>query len=54
VTSIADCLGILESLDRADQDVSLVDRFKQLLGLKRPSRRMQAKPPVDSRAAAAS
>jgi hypothetical protein len=53
VTSIADCLGILESLDRADQDVSLVDRFKQLLGLKRPPRRMQAKPPVDSRAAAA-
>jgi hypothetical protein len=54
VTSIGECLGILESLDRADQDVSLVDRFKQLLGLKRPSRRMQAKPPVDSRAAAAS
>jgi hypothetical protein len=54
VTSIAECLGILESIDRADKDVSLVDRFKQLLGLKRPSRRMQAKPQVDNRTAAAS
>ena len=54
VTTIFECLQILESLDRADQGVSLVDRFKQLLGLKRPARRMQAKPVVDRQAAAAS
>jgi hypothetical protein len=54
VTSIAECLEILESIDRADQDVSIVDRFKQLLGLKRPSRRTQQKTSIDRPAAAAS
>ena len=43
VTSIAECLDILEALDRAEDEVSLVDRFKRLLGLK-PSRRSPAKP----------
>ena len=38
VSSITECLEILETLDRPD-DISIVDRFKQLLGLKRPSRR---------------
>jgi hypothetical protein len=52
VASIVECLEVLESIDRADKDVSLVDRFKQMLGLKRPSRRTQAKP-VDRPAAAA-
>ena len=43
VTSIAECLDILEALDRAEDEVGLVDRFKRLLGLK-PSRRSPAKP----------
>ena len=42
VTSIADCLDILETLDRGDEGAGIVDRFKQLLGLKRPSRRAAA------------
>src|SRR5215211_3864 len=42
VGSIAECLDILETLDRAD-DVGIVDRFKQLLGLKRSSRRPAVK-----------
>ena len=42
VTSIAECLDILEALDRAEDEVGLVDRFKRLLGLK-PSRRSPAK-----------
>ena len=41
VASIAQCLDILESLDGPDEDASLIDRFKNLLGLKRPARRMQ-------------
>lgn len=52
VTSIAQCLDILETLDRADESVSIVDRFKQLLGLKRPSRRSQLKVSTDPPAAA--
>ncbi len=52
VTSIAQCLDILETLDRADETVSIVDRFKQLLGLKRPSRRSQLKVSTDPPAAA--
>ena len=39
VTSIAQCLDILESLDRGDAATGIVDRFKQLLGLKRIPRR---------------
>ena len=39
VGSIAECLDILESLDRGDQGTGIVDRFKQLLGLKRAPRR---------------
>ena len=41
VTSIAKCLDILETIDSESKDVSIVDRFKQLLGLKRPDRRQQ-------------
>jgi hypothetical protein len=46
VGSIAECLDILEKLDRADEEMGIVDRFKQLLGLKRPSRRTQLKAPA--------
>jgi hypothetical protein len=46
VTSIAKCLDILETIDNESKDVSVVDRFKQLLGLKRPDRRQQARGPV--------
>ncbi|MEO6212402.1 MAG: hypothetical protein ABIP65_02125 [Vicinamibacterales bacterium] len=53
VNSIASCLDILESLDREDKDVGIVDRFKQLLGIKRPERRTHGKAPVTTRAAAA-
>jgi len=42
VTSIAQCLDILESLDGAGEDVTLMDRFKQLLGLKRAARRLSS------------
>jgi len=43
VPSIAKCLDILETIDSESKDVSIVDRFKQLLGLKRPDRRQQAR-----------
>ena len=43
VSSIASCLDILETIDRDSKDVGIVDRFKQLLGLKRPSRRPAVK-----------
>ncbi|MEO5897231.1 MAG: hypothetical protein ABIS06_16190 [Vicinamibacterales bacterium] len=43
VPSIAKCIDILETIDSASKDVSIVDRFKQLLGLKRPDRRQQAR-----------
>ena len=39
VTSIAECLNALESLDRGSEGGGLVDRFKQLLGLKRGQKR---------------
>jgi hypothetical protein len=39
VRSIAECLDILESLDGGDQGTGVVERFKQLLGLKRTPRR---------------
>jgi hypothetical protein len=42
VSSIAECLDILESLDRGRSAAGIVDRFKQLLGLKRTSRRPHA------------
>jgi hypothetical protein len=37
VASIAECLDILEALDREEDELGLVDRFKRLLGL-RPAR----------------
>ena len=43
VTSIAECLDILETLDAEGEDIGIVDRFKELLGLKRPSRRSALK-----------
>jgi hypothetical protein len=39
VGSIAECLDVLEALDREDENTGLVDRFKQLLGLKRVPRK---------------
>jgi hypothetical protein len=44
VGSISECLHILEVLDRAEDEVGLVERFKRLLGLK-PSQRLPAKFP---------
>ena len=43
VGSISDALDILETLDAEGEQTGLVDRFKQLLGLKRPSRRAPSK-----------
>lgn len=42
VSSTAECLDVLEALDREDENTGLVDRFKQLLGLKRPARKPAA------------
>jgi hypothetical protein len=53
VASIAECLDILETLDDDGAGTRIVDRFKQLLGLKRSSRRTQSKVPADKPAAAA-
>jgi hypothetical protein len=39
VTSISEALDILETLDSQGEETGIVDRFKQLLGLKRASRR---------------
>ena len=47
VTSIAECIDILEELDRSEGEIGLVDRFKRLLGLK-PSRRVPAKFPASA------
>lgn len=44
VGSTAECLDVLEALDREDETTGLVDRFKQLLGLKRPARQPAAVP----------
>ena len=43
VSSISEALDILERLDGQGQETGIVDRFKQLLGLKRASRRSPAK-----------
>ena len=43
VASISQALDILETLDAEGQETGLVERFKQLLGLKRPSRRPTVK-----------
>ena len=43
VASIAEALDILETLDAEGDATGIVDRFKQLLGLKRPSRRAPLK-----------
>ena len=53
VTSIAECLDILEALDSTEGEVGLVERFKRLLGLK-PSRRSPARIPAAAVAAAKS
>ena len=45
VASIAECLDILETLDDAGAETGIVERFKQLLGLKRSSRRPHLKVP---------
>ena len=44
VTSIGECLDILEMLDRNEDEIGLVERFKRLLGL-RSARRVPAKFP---------
>jgi hypothetical protein len=46
VTSIAQCLDVLEALDRERGGGSIVDRFRQLLGLKRGARRGAADRPA--------
>ena len=43
VASISEALDILETLDADGDETGIVDRFKQLLGLKRPSRRAPLK-----------
>lgn len=52
VNSIARCLEILETLDRESTEVGIVDRFKELLGLKRPPRRPPLKVTAPARTAA--
>jgi hypothetical protein len=47
VTSITECLDILETLDAAGTETGIVNRFKQLLGLKRSPRRSAANAPAD-------
>ena len=47
VNSIAECLDILEALDAPSTEMTLVDRFRKLLGLK-PSRRSPARFPEES------
>lgn len=46
VTTIAECLDILVDLHRPDEGTGLVDRFRQLLGLKRSSRRTASAAPA--------
>ena len=43
VASIGEALDILETIDAEGDATGIVDRFKQLLGLKRPSRRAPLK-----------
>jgi hypothetical protein len=45
VRSITECLDILETLDTGGEEAGLVNRFKQLLGLKRSPRRSPAVTP---------
>lgn len=52
VATIAECLDLLEQLDRPSQDEGLIARFKRLLGLggkPRARGRAAAQPPVASR-----
>ena len=54
VTSVAQCLDVLETLDGSSEGGGIVDRFKQLLGLKRGSRRTPAdRPPENYKSALA-
>lgn len=46
VNTIAECLDILVDLHRPDEGTGLVDRFRQLLGLKRSSRRTASAAPA--------
>jgi hypothetical protein len=46
VPTVTRCLDILEELDQPDEGAGIVDRFRQLLGLKRQSRRGAPKPPA--------
>jgi hypothetical protein len=48
VTSIAQCLDVLESLDRGSDAGGIVDRFKQLLGLKRGIKRAPGERPSEN------
>ena len=48
VTSISECLDVLESLDRGSDAAGIVDRFKQLLGLKRGAKRGPAERPGEN------
>ena len=45
VRSITECLDILETLDSGGEEAGIVNRFKQLLGLKRSPRRSPAVTP---------
>jgi FMN phosphatase YigB (HAD superfamily) len=54
VSSIAECLDILDSVDDKDGDGGVVDRLKRLLGLKKPRpTRVRAAGPVDAAAVTA-
>lgn len=46
VNTIAECLDILVDLHHPDEGTGLVDRFRQLLGLKRSSRRTASAAPA--------
>ena len=48
VTSITECIDVLESLDRGSEGGGIVDRFKQLLGLKRGVKRSSSDRPADN------
>jgi hypothetical protein len=47
VTSITECLNALESLEGGSEGGGLVDRFKQLLGLKRGQKRSSSERPAE-------
>lgn len=48
VTSVAQCLDVLEAIDRERDAGGIVDRFKQLLGLKRGARRGSSDKPAEN------